>query len=598
MTLATFTDSFTGAVSTYWKQYGGSFTANGTNITSTSGTVTALRLIYDIGDQSADGDVSVKIVTITANAATFYSGVMARWTDDHSNTAMTGYAVAVDVSTGEIKILKVTAHNTYAVLEATGVTATDGDTVGLRLTGTSLRALKNGAAIGTGTTDASYASGGMGIFDQAGSIFDDFSGPTTAGALYAAVRATHSDGSTTDYTAIADTPRARGQAMLNAARATISGTLTGETLSDISTAHTFDTGSESVVMYAGTAGALNKFNMAGKLITIIYSQALNSGACITPNDYQEWKNFTIWYNTGQLNGSPFGHRGTLPAAASGSYSTVLFSDIRGIGPIDCFHTTGGPLRVISVHLVRCNLNSSFDTAIVINNSCADGSTITLTNCTGLAQYPHSLYPPIYSGGGMGATTRAVSNQDASCITTVYGGTWTSGGASAVNSAALVTLGTLNLFDCALIATGTNALSIQRTGGTLNYSNVTLTGATSGTITDLGAAYVPAPPTDLAATIGDGGVTLAWSRNAVNELGVVLGYATDAAFTLNTGTFRAPQGSVRFWVPQLINGTRYYFRALATNATGDSIYSNVISAVPGRAHRRLTRTLRPVRVARP
>lgn len=597
MALATFTDSFTGAVSTYWKQYGVSFTANGTNLTSTSNTATAGRLIYDIGDQSADGDVSVKIVTITANAATFYSGVMARWTDDHSNTAMTGYGAAVDVSTAEIKILKVTAHNTYAVLEATGVTATDGDTVGLRLTGTSLRALKNGAAIGTGTTDATYASGGMGIFDQAGSIFDDFSGPTTAGALYAAVRATHSDGSTTDYTAIADTPRARGQAMLNAARATISGTLTGETLSDISTAHTFDLGSESVVMYAGTAGALNKFNMAGKLITIIYSQAITS-AGVTPNDYTEWRNFTIWCNTGQLNGSPFGHRGANPTSAAGSYSTVLFSDVRGIGPIDCFHTTGGGTRVINVRLVRCDLNSSFDTAIVINNSCADGSTLEVINCTTLAQYPHSLYPPIYSGAGMGATTRALGCQDASMTMTVHGGTHTCGGASAVNSAALVSAGTLNLLNCTLIATGTNALSIQRTAGTLNYSNVTLIGATSGTITDLGAAYVPAPPTDLAATIGDGGVTLSWSRNAINELGVVLGYATDAAFTLNTGTFRAPQGSVRFWVPQLINGTRYYFRALATNATGDSIYSNVISAVPGRAHRRLTRTLRPVRVARP
>lgn len=583
--MPTFSEPFTGGIRTYWDQYVGVWTANGANITSGANGTRYLRLAYRIGDQSADGDVSVLVVT--KGAGTGKSGVYARGSDNAADLGFDCIAAVYDATAATIKIVRFTT-GVPSTLEDTLIDLANGDTIGLRMTTvtgvTTLRALKNGVAIGTGVVYSTLTSGHMGIIDIDGHTYDDFSGPTTAQTAVHAWRITHYNGSTTDYDAIMSSDRARGKALADA----LTNAVPGDRIDDISTAHTHDTGGLALAAAAGTVDALLKLveiRGVGKTTTVVYSQTHNlTGACFTPNLNQVLRDLWLRQNTGQTNGSPIGHRantpaaGSIPAEASGDYSNVLIQDVRSDGPIDCYHTTGGATRVFTgIHLVRCDLNSSFDSFIVVNNSCDTGSTITATNCTGTGVYPHPLYPAISAGAG--ATTRAVSCQDASCVMTVYGGTWTVGGASAVNSAALVTNGTLNLFDCALIATGTNALSIQRTGGTLNYSNVTLTGATSGTITGLGAAYAPGPPTDLFAGSGNGSAWLTWTRNAVNDNGNTLEWATDAIFTTGTASASLGAGVTLGKATGLTNNTRYYFRVKATNATGSSIYSNIATAVP-------------------
>lgn len=591
--MATFIDNFNGAISAYWKQYGGNATANGTNVTSPSNGSTAWRLIYDIGDQMSDGDIVAQVVT--TGGGTSLQGVMGRWQgfdptqpgsvartgDDNGNVTYAGYLSVFNVTTGTIQLVRVDSAASSTVLEDTAVAMADGDTIGLRMLGTSIRCLKNAVAIGTGKTDAAYASGGMGIFDFNGSTYDTFSGPTNSTTAADAWLATHSDGSTTKYQSLLSTDRARGKALLDAQAAAVA----GDTITDVSAAGTHDLGSVGLNPTAGTVGTANllvKVIGRGKLATTVYCQSLSSGACITPNSNQEFRSFTIWCNTGNLNGSPLGHRGSVPS--TNSYSNVLFSDLRGIGPVDCLHTTAGGTKVVNFRCVRCDFNSAFDTAIIVDNSCAAGSTAELVNCTAVAQFGRTDgLQPINSGAGQ--ICRGVSSQDTDMVLTVYGGTYFAGGAvnsTPVNSAALVTLGTLSIFGATLTSSGTNALDLQQTGGTLNVGNTTVynVGKTAGSITSVGNAYVPAPPTDLVAKVGSfGAVDLSWTRNSTNETNFQVDYATNAIFTLNTGSKAVAAGTIAASIPGLTLRTVYYFRVKGVNATGNSTLSNLASIAP-------------------
>jgi titin len=91
------------------------------------------------------------------------------------------------------------------------------------------------------------------------------------------------------------------------------------------------------------------------------------------------------------------------------------------------------------------------------------------------------------------------------------------------------------------------------------------------------APVPAAPTNLTATApGATGIDLAWKDNAVNETGYVLERSATSTFTSVTSRSFAPD-VVTFSDTGLAPGTTYYYRVKATGTSGDSSWSNAVSA---------------------
>lgn len=173
--MAAFTDTFPGAsLNAAWTQKAGIWTVALGAVTPSG--LGLRRLFYNVGDAGADGDFTVTVRTFTG--AGNVGGVFARWADDGAS-AYSGYAAVYDENSSSIRVLRYDS-GTPTLLEDTSESAADGDTIGLRLTGTNIRALLNGTPIGTGSTDATYASGPFGIIDDDGDIFDAFSGALAA----------------------------------------------------------------------------------------------------------------------------------------------------------------------------------------------------------------------------------------------------------------------------------------------------------------------------------------------------------------------------------------------------------------------------------
>jgi hypothetical protein len=109
--------------------------------------------------------------------------------------------------------------------------------------------------------------------------------------------------------------------------------------------------------------------------------------------------------------------------------------------------------------------------------------------------------------------------------------------------------------------------------TASITNINYTGETQV------SGSLPAAPTALSAAPGNGQVTLNWTDNASNETGFKIQRATNSAFTTGVVNSTAAANATSAPVTGLTNGTTYWFRVAATNGTGDSAWSNVVSAVP-------------------
>jgi hypothetical protein len=385
-----------------------------------------------------------------------------------------------------------------------------------------------------------------------------------------AIRITSFSGAVTNYTASADTDLARGTALL----AAMAAAAPGDTIEDVSTAGTFDVGTDQISPAAGTAAQVTRFIGAGKTTTIIYSQRCMDGegngtACIKPNSHQEWRQFTLWANNPTTQQSPFGHGGD--DFESPAYTNVLLSDARIIAAVDCIHMTQVELQA-QIRCVRCDFYSSFDTVACFLSGA--GSSLELINCTANATYPHPTYPYPSYAQTIGQDVRALTEFDANCSFVVHGGTYTvGGGGSSRNSAMPRSVGgTPKLYGVTLSSTGTNALDIE--GDTTVGDNTVYDPAkTSGTIT-VESAWAPAPPTDLVVSAsGRGAVELNWINNATNETAITYEWATNTAFSVNLGSGTTAPGVSSARVTGLTAGTRYYFRVRASNATGNSGNSN-------------------------
>jgi hypothetical protein len=103
------------------------------------------------------------------------------------------------------------------------------------------------------------------------------------------------------------------------------------------------------------------------------------------------------------------------------------------------------------------------------------------------------------------------------------------------------------------------------------------GPASSTIQVTVAGGLPAAPTNLSATPGDGRVTLQWTASTTPNAWYWIEFRTSG------GTWQRSQFPLStcctFTLSLLANGTIYDFRIRATNASGDSTPSNVVSAKP-------------------
>jgi fibronectin type 3 domain-containing protein len=155
------------------------------------------------------------------------------------------------------------------------------------------------------------------------------------------------------------------------------------------------------------------------------------------------------------------------------------------------------------------------------------------------------------------------------------------------------------------ATQSYSINIPGTVGG-NTAYVGFTGGTGGltAIQDIvtwtftpTAATPPAAPTNLQATAASGTqVNLTWTNNATNQTGFQIDRATDSGFTQNLVTQTAGASATSFVDGGLTPGTTYYYRVRATNAAGNSAYSNTASvtlpntpAAPSNLHATLITT---------
>ena len=160
--MTTKTDSFTvteNPLSTNWT----TGAANGCRAAGSGAFATAVAVCvshWKTSDYAFANDQSAE-VTITNPANFDNQGCVVRWA---STGGGVGYKAMYYHSTSQVKIERWAAGANAADLETIGSTTfSSGDKLKLEVTGTSLRAYKNGVAIGTGATNAVVASGQPGI---------------------------------------------------------------------------------------------------------------------------------------------------------------------------------------------------------------------------------------------------------------------------------------------------------------------------------------------------------------------------------------------------------------------------------------------------
>jgi hypothetical protein len=145
----------------------------------------------------------------------------------------------------------------------------------------------------------------------------------------------------------------------------------------------------------------------------------------------------------------------------------------------------------------------------------------------------------------------------------------SGVTASFNPTTTTTTSTLTLTASPTATTGTSTVTITGASGSLTHTTtISLTVAASG---------LPAAPSNLTATPGKKSVTLNWTDNSSNETGFKIERSTDGVNFSQITTTGANVTSYKN--VSLTSGTTYYYRVRATNAAGDSAYSNTASAVP-------------------
>ena len=147
-------------------------------------------------------------------------------------------------------------------------------------------------------------------------------------------------------------------------------------------------------------------------------------------------------------------------------------------------------------------------------------------------------------------------------------------------------------DWVTIADGINTSTTYRVSGLHNASryyfrvlavNVVGVGPASNVVSQI-PRTVPSAPMFLVAapTVGSGRVQLWWRPPSSNGGSAITDYVIQRSLNGSTGWVTINDGTstaTTYTVTGLVNGTRYYFRVLATNGAGTGAPSNVAAATP-------------------
>ena len=130
--------------------------------------------------------------------------------------------------------------------------------------------------------------------------------------------------------------------------------------------------------------------------------------------------------------------------------------------------------------------------------------------------------------------------------------------------------------------GAEAYRITLSERTTNVTYAVGSDATAdGTLNDGTTASVPAAPTGLSATAGNGQVALSWTKPAGNITGYKLRYGKTGVRGSATWTAIAGSGAntESYTVTSLDNDAEYSFQIRAVNASGDGIATGWVTAMP-------------------
>jgi autotransporter-associated beta strand protein len=147
-------------------------------------------------------------------------------------------------------------------------------------------------------------------------------------------------------------------------------------------------------------------------------------------------------------------------------------------------------------------------------------------------------------------------------------------------------------DPAAASPGTPAIDEDTTAALPPFNQIDIVGSWWGGIENdwgeirLGTSYaavapsnVPASPTGLTASPAAGQIDLAWTDNASNATGYAVERSTDQInWSTPAGGSLGPDAT-SFTDSSVTAGTTYYYRVYATGASGNSIYSNTVNALP-------------------
>ena len=129
-------------------------------------------------------------------------------------------------------------------------------------------------------------------------------------------------------------------------------------------------------------------------------------------------------------------------------------------------------------------------------------------------------------------------------------------------------GTINSSSGVFTATATGSYTVTATGGALSGT---------ATVTVTSASSPPSAPSGLTATtISPSQITLTWTDNATDETGFKLERSPNGS-TAWTQIATPATNATSYADTGLSGSTTYYYRVLATNATGDSVHTSVANA---------------------
>ncbi|MHB8513293.1 MAG: RCC1 domain-containing protein, partial [Actinomycetota bacterium] len=141
--------------------------------------------------------------------------------------------------------------------------------------------------------------------------------------------------------------------------------------------------------------------------------------------------------------------------------------------------------------------------------------------------------------------------------------------------------------------------LTQTGNVTSYTDTGLTNGTTyfykvSAVTDIGEgalsseasatpATVPSAPTNVAATSGNGQITLSWSAPTSNGGSAITNYKIYRGTSQGSEALLTEVGNVTSYVDSgLTNGTAYFYKLSAINAVGEGPQSNEVSATPSGA----------------